>query len=304
MINIVTSKTSLAFDEHWKCLKPMLEKRIKNMTFSIEQCERVIKCRPDEMLPLFMEWQQQGIIEIKPERKGGKVVNEQYIEQKKVCSIFNYSEFTKKENEKKGKYGAYQLAENLDIRVCPYCNRMFTTTVKLQKNEFITRPTFDHFFSQSAYPLFALSFYNLIPSCTICNETIKGAKELSLDRYIHPYVDNEMNNFDFDYEPKGINGVAKIFINVDEESKIANTLDFFQIRSIYNCHKDICEDMVQLRDIFSPAYLDSLINTFQLDVTKEELYPLIFGTCLNERDFHKYPFAKLKKDIAKRLRFL
>ena len=59
-----------------------------------------------------------------------------------------------------------------------------------------------------------------------------------------------MNNFDFDYEPKGINGVAKIFINVDEESKIANTLDFFQIRSIYNCHKDICEDMVQLRDIF------------------------------------------------------
>ena len=42
MINIVTSKTSLAFDEHWKCLKPMLEKRIKNMTFSIEQCERVI----------------------------------------------------------------------------------------------------------------------------------------------------------------------------------------------------------------------------------------------------------------------
>ncbi|WP_059025488.1 hypothetical protein [Gabonibacter massiliensis] len=301
MINISTPNTQSALKEHLKALRPILEKRIKGLNITIAECEQIIKCKPEDMLKMFTEWKKQGKIQIKQEKKKENIIDIQYIGDKRITKIFNYAEFAKKGNEEKGKYGAYQLAKNLDIRVCPYCNRMYTVTAIHSKNEFITRPEFDHFFPQSTYPLFALSFYNLIPSCTICNGVVKGKKELNLQDYIHPYVDNNIADFNFDYIPEGVNQVKEITINVRNDSKISNTLDFFKIKKIYNEHRDVVENLIQLKDVFSIDYLKSLRDTFQLDIDEELLYPLIFDTCFNETDFHKRPFSKLKKDIVKKL---
>lgn len=302
MININTPKTQLALEKHWQGLVPILTKRIKGTDLTISECESIIKCKPEEMLETFNSWENQGKIQLKPEKnKDGKIVLVQYIGKKKIRNIFNYSEFNKKENEEKGNYGAYQLAKNLDIHVCPYCNRMYTVTVITRKTKFVTRPEFDHFLPQSSYPLFALSFYNLIPSCKICNSTVKGARELDLHNYTHPYIDNDITKFSFDYTLQRINQVKEILINVQEKSKISNTLEFFKIKEIYNEHKDIVENLIQFRDVFSEDYLKSLNNAFPLSITKEVLYLLIFGTYYEETEFYKRPFSKLKKDIVKKL---
>lgn len=62
---------------------------------------------------------------------------------------------------------AYWLQSKLCVKVCPYCNRMYTTTLYGKKR---IRPDFDHFYPKSRYPYLAVSLFNLIPTCNICNK--------------------------------------------------------------------------------------------------------------------------------------
>lgn len=83
----------------------------------------------------------------------------------------------------------YQLLRELNVVVCPYCNRIYTITLPSrkeldEKKQFrTTRPVFDHFYPRSKYPYFALSLFNLIPSCHICN----GNKRDIAARMVYPY---------------------------------------------------------------------------------------------------------------------
>src|SRR5690554_360826 len=83
---------------------------------------------------------------------------------KSVCYlmefIFDYEKFKRHSKE----WNAYSLASKLNIKTCPYCNRLYTITVmkKLATgNKRLIRNEFDHFRTQSLHPYLALSFYNL-----------------------------------------------------------------------------------------------------------------------------------------------
>lgn len=56
---------------------------------------------------------------------------------------------------------------NLNISVCPYCNRNYI--INFDENG-KTTAELDHFFSKSKYPYLAICVYNLIPSCHTCNQ--------------------------------------------------------------------------------------------------------------------------------------
>ncbi len=87
-----------------------------------------------------------------------------------VCKeIFKYDHLNivRKGFSKQQEPLAYWLQSQLGVKVCPYCNRMYTTTSYGKKR---TRPEFDHFYPQSRYPYLAVSLFNLIPSCNICNK--------------------------------------------------------------------------------------------------------------------------------------
>ena len=67
------------------------------------------------------------------------------------------------------------------VKVCPYCNREEIHNANYHKTS-----EFDHFIPKGfkdKYPLFALSYYNLIPSCKNCNH-IKLSKKIPI---INPY---------------------------------------------------------------------------------------------------------------------
>lgn len=77
-----------------------------------------------------------------------------------------------------------------DNATCPYCNEATMKIVpKEDEDKFDHFMLFDidHFYSKSAYPYLALSFYNHIPSCKACNQTYKGKNEFSFATHIHPY---------------------------------------------------------------------------------------------------------------------
>lgn len=97
-------------------------------------------------------------------------------------SVFNYKHFTV---TNAGYYCGYDLASSLNVTTCPYCNRNYTVTVDRKKRT--TRPDFDHFLPKKDYPLFGLSFYNLVPSCLICNRSVKNQQEVIYGEVIHPY---------------------------------------------------------------------------------------------------------------------
>lgn len=199
-------------------------------------------------------------------------------------------------------YNAYHLAEKLNIQTCPYCNRLYTKTVL--KPYKVTRPEFDHWFPKSTYPLLALSFYNLIPSCHVCNSNVKGAENMSLNKYLHPYVDTNIN-YQFSYKLNKSN-THEFKIIRDTTSKEDHTIKAFKIENIYKTHEEEIQDLVSIKTKYSIRYLlelKKLINTpnSKHRTNLSELYRLAFGTYDDPVRFHKRPLSKMKYDILKEL---
>ena len=65
-----------------------------------------------------------------------------------------------------------EILDDLNIKVCPYCNRQFIVKLDID----LGRPIgdIDHFYSQNCFALFGLSLYNFVPSCKICNSLFKS----------------------------------------------------------------------------------------------------------------------------------
>lgn len=222
-----------------------------------------------------------------------------------LSSIFNYDKLISN-----NKPLSYNLAKLISCNTCTYCNRQYTFTVikkdiktgNVNNKTRITRPEFDHWISKKKYPLFALSFYNLIPSCSICNSTIKGELDFSLKTHIHPYIQDENETFKFTYQKKGITE-NEVDIKYSG-NKINKTLTDLKINAIYNEHKDYeLQDILDLRFKYSDNYLTILFNkTFDLsEVNKKDAYRMLFGVEIDPKDFHKRPMSKFKYDILKEL---
>ncbi|TKT94042.1 hypothetical protein [Dyadobacter frigoris] len=214
--------------------------------------------------------------------------------------VFNYDIFVSK---KLIKYDAYNLADSLDIRTCTYCNRNYTNTVIHSNGKKITRPQFDHFIDKGTNPLLAISFFNLIPSCSICNSGIKGSKKVNLREYLHPYLDNDINDIKFTYRlSKGKHG-HRIVIKTPDTSKAKKTVELFALEEIYNSHTGELLDLLQTKQHFSDKYLSILDSNLLrgVIVSKEEMYRIVFGTEYHSENFINRPFSKFKSDILKEL---
>lgn len=215
--------------------------------------------------------------------------------------VFDYAWFSSKER----KYGAYQLANRLNIRTCCYCNRNYTTTV-IYRNDKITRPQFDHFFYKKKYSLLALSFYNLIPSCNICNSNLKGEKDYNI---LHPYIDDLISNFRFKSIPQNITTllnvnddfkfeIEKLSTNTAEVNKqIDETINLFKLKEVYASHGSEVKDLYLLRYKYSKKYLEELSKMTKNKFSEQELFRLAFGTEIEESNFSNRPLSKMKKDI-------
>lgn len=193
------------------------------------------------------------------------------------------------------------LAGELNINVCPYCNRQYTFTVKKNNGENGVRPQFDHFHPKSKYPYLALSFYNLIPSCPTCNHA-KSETEISINPYVSGFECD--CKFSIDKVDKCIlNGQKGDWnIGLPDNGNHASHVKAFAIRGLYNQHKDYVEEMVTKAQSYNKGYYESLKTSFRgLCLSEREMNLLIFGNYISTNDFDKRPLSKLTADILEQL---
>jgi len=60
-----------------------------------------------------------------------------------------------------------------------------------------TSPELDHFLPKHKYPLFSMSAYNLVPSCKICNQSLKGEIEFNYEEFYSPFEEGIEESFRF-----------------------------------------------------------------------------------------------------------
>lgn len=226
---------------------------------------------------------------------------------KKIEKVFSYDTLSKKDKS----YNLYLLASNLNQSTCTYCNRLYTNTIVSEKRDGrilkLSRPQFDHWFPNTRFPLLAVSFFNLIPSCTICNSSLKSDELFQIDTHYHPYMNNISNGeltFNYCYNKKSSNGL-KITLDTSNDS-LKKVIDIFKVEEAYNAHTDELRDLLKLKQLYSDRYLNILANETYSDlkISKEELYRLAFGAYFEEIDFRKRPFSRFKKDILKELEII
>ncbi len=228
-----------------------------------------------------------------------------------LSKVINYEWFAKKEA---AYYCGYDLAKKLNFKTCPYCNRNYTVTV-IEDKDRVVRPDFDHFFPKKQYPLLALSFYNLIPSCLICNRTIKNQKPIVHGQYIHPYEEGFGDTVKINYFPLDANSALGLKENYTiilqlnpvepiKAKRCQNSFELFKLKEIYEeSHGGEIASIIKKYHITNGKYLEILSKAFPQLGTAEEFYSIAFSNYLNMEDFEKRPLSKLTKDIVEQLGF-
>lgn len=208
-------------------------------------------------------------------------------------------------------YTSYSLTRNLGIRTCVYCNRVYTLTQT--KDGYsgegdggrLMNPQLDHYFPKSKFPLLQVSFYNLIPSCDICNSRVKKVFEFDLYRHTHPYQKIIPELF-FSYRPSfgtEETGYHIFFLSdeIEENKKAKLTAEAMLLDRIYEAHQYELEDLLEIKKAYSKNYLDSL-RVFFPDLDFEDVYRLIIGTEMDPSKYHRRPFSKFNADILNELK--
>lgn len=207
------------------------------------------------------------------------------------------------------------FVKDLDVKVCPYCNRNYILNFQKERKENATAQL-DHFFDKKKYPYLAISIYNLVPSCGTCNQRKSTIEET----IFYPY--NESFNNSVKFSLKGIKSRDELIKeNLDffdekrielgykilsDKNKVEKHIEVFNIKNLYNEHKDIVSELLQKRVIYSDDYLESLLDEYEgtLFKNREDLLRLITGGYIDDTDINKRPLSKLIKDISEELELI
>lgn len=208
-----------------------------------------------------------------------------------------YNNWGQREKE----YGAYEFVNTLGLKTCPYCNRNYTFVVDEENGKL--RPEIDHFYPKSIYPFLAMSFYNLIPSCPICNHTKSSKVAINL---INPY-DIKNDDFEFTYKPIDISFsyIESKKYNIDsfeiEFKKNNENIEIFKLDELYKQHKDIVADLLMKKAYYPKSYIEELEK---FGFSEDEIYRYLFCNYKKNEDLHKRPLSKLTKDILEQLEII
>ncbi len=203
----------------------------------------------------------------------------------------------------------HELISKMNIPVCPYCNRQYISSYE---DNSINKTTadLDHFYPKSKYPLLALSLYNFIPSCQICNSRFKLDK---VDDIIYPYEEDYGDEAYFMLDSDDINSLlgydnkSKLALYVENSSllkdKIIAHKDMFKIEEIYQMHNELARQLQWKKTLHTNSYTEMLGELLEEQITDNELDILLYGMNLDKENFHNMPLSKLTYDIVKRNKF-
>lgn len=335
------------FDQHIEKISTSIYRLIKKIDrknleqSDIECIEHLLKKKEIENLLKANTFQMKLYIEYFKSEYPSSIGNgEQEVNWKKLYSILRKDVFEKEYDNwgKRTVYGAYSFVKQLGLETCPYCNRNYTFVVDSKNGKL--RPEIDHFYPKSIYPFLAMSFYNLIPSCSICNHTKSNRLENDL---VNPYdIDNQ--SYRFSYIPKNIDFLLvkkekydfdSFEIKIIDENKnnkyfmkgkrlnwsntsraltlkdfqyqynifcMGSNIQLFKLDELYAQHKDIVLELLIKKSYYPKSYIKELSSSFGF--TTGDIYRYLLSNYQEDRDLHKRPLSKLTRDIVDELKLL
>lgn len=183
------------------------------------------------------------------------------------------------------------------IEICPYCGRQYITRFKDR-----SLSDLDHFYPKKSLPLLALSLYNFIPSCPICNSRFKNQH---IKKILYPFKDSYDNNVKF--EVKYLSPITKIFPNIeiqvkniskDKKFETEEDIKLFHIDEIYQSHNEFISELLYRKHIYdNPSFKKYVQKLVSSDLSDEEMNCLFFGYSFDLQKDQKKPLAKLVNDI-------
>ena len=197
----------------------------------------------------------------------------------------------------KQRFPRQEFVEELQITVCPYCNRNFVNSTYKR-----TMCDLDHFYDKKTYPILAVSFHNLVPVCHACNHA-KASKSISYSPHNMKFNTDDLLAFDFFIDGMDfLSDNQQIGIEIDCGREFETNVRELKLREVYQIHSDIVQECIKKAIMFNPKYMTDLFNTYNgLFESEEELYRIVFGNYMEESFYGKRPLSKLTKDVLSKL---
>ncbi|WP_145335716.1 hypothetical protein [Paenibacillus xylanexedens] len=286
-------------------------------SYLLNNFDELVTGKPEILRNLIVDLQRMGVNFDSKNSKNRKLY-------KDMVKVFNYSDFVSRYPQT-SEWGAYTFVSELGVNVCPYCNRQYIFTL-CDSRTGRTRGSIDHFYKKSTYPYLALSFYNLIPSCKLCNSDLKGNKEFSLDTHVHPFLEGFGKDYTFSLKMRSgntlFNGMGECQIDFllgsgDEfdlefkcntldsklESRLRNSAEVFKLNELYNMHKEYIVELIKKSVMYPDSKIDELFHQYQgkLFTSRIDVIQTLLSNYVQDKHLDKRILAKLSRDISEEL---
>ena len=228
-----------------------------------------------------------------------------------IKSFFNYDKGDKntKLSKLQPKISTFFETE-LKIYTCYFCNIEFINKFKISDGKSKNGCTLDHYLKKSDYPYLALSLYNLIPSCYVCNSKVKGKINTKDTKKFYNFSPSS-KNFDFHEKVKFKTFMQnehlqiekkqdfKLLLKEDFSDNYKQYIEVFQLNGRYEYHKYKVIEMIKKRKEYPDSRIAELAQLTKK--TQEEIKQDLFGEYLFDDNLYKRPLSKLIKDISQEL---
>ena len=247
--------------------------------------------------------------------KGYKKVFEDWKKGKKsyVVNLYRrlmvglYEAFTQSKDKKLNVSYSHKFFNLLNIRTCPYCNRQYTFTLDEKTSK--TAPEYDHFYDKSDFPILAVSFYNLVPSCHTCNHMKGQKKTVTINPYFGKFeskfflTDGNGNKLTKAEILKNGGGEVELLKPDGIESPIDQAnINTFGLKGLYRMHDDFVKEIVDKVAAYDTSVQKALVDAFQGPAYHPHMvYDFVWGKYLEEAENDRKPLSKLTREMLEQM---
>lgn len=197
-----------------------------------------------------------------------------------------------------------EIHQQMGLKTCVYCNAIPTMS-----NNGEVFYQMDHYLPQSLYPFLGTCFYNLQPSCGVCNDH-KRTKSCDFGLYVNSEQHKDLSLFRFVPKIESLDGPYPECEDIEFRGKEANVTkeskaheEMFHINNLYAGYKDEVSALYADAYKMNPTMIAVNAECWGIPATKKDVLAYMSGhLSLEEKDVHGKTLTKLKQDTIKQLK--
>lgn len=175
----------------------------------------------------------------------------------------------------------------------------------------------DHLLPKSVCPILGLSLFNFVPSCQVCNEKLKKAKELATTKddwlkisptYIDSTFDNDvtiklipLDKCSTFFELQQNNGNYKLIFDTKGDKVYDEYISTFKLNDRYNYHKRIALHILDLKERYPEEKRKEISRLLSANEQEKDQFKYsetqIKADILQEELYQDRCFCKLRQDM-------